>query len=40
MDEMTLFSMSNYLIELNHFKYEIIWQNMPEKNLTHVCGSD
>jgi hypothetical protein len=28
---MTLISMNIYHIEVNHFKYEIIWQNMQEK---------
>jgi hypothetical protein len=40
MDEMTLISMHIYHIEVNHFKYEIICQNMQEKNLTFVCGLD
>jgi hypothetical protein len=40
MDEMTLISMNIYHIGVNHFKYEIIWQNMQEKNLTCVFGSD
>jgi hypothetical protein len=31
MDEMTLLSMNIYHIEVNYFKYEIIWQNMQEK---------
>jgi hypothetical protein len=31
MDEMTLIFMNKYLIEVNHFKHEIIWQNMQEK---------
>jgi hypothetical protein len=31
MDEMTLISMTKYIIEVNHFKYEMIWQNMQEK---------
>jgi hypothetical protein len=32
---MTLISMNIYHIGVNHFKYEIIWQNMH-----YVCGSD
>jgi hypothetical protein len=31
MDEITLISMNIYHIEVNHFKYEIIWQNIQEK---------
>jgi hypothetical protein len=31
MDEMTLISMNIYRIKVNHFEYEIIWQNMQEK---------
>jgi hypothetical protein len=36
MNEMTLISMNKYLIEDNHFKYEIIWQNMQEK-ISNIC---
>jgi hypothetical protein len=36
MDEMTLISMNIYNIEVNHFKYEIIWQNMQEK-ISDIC---
>jgi hypothetical protein len=36
MYEMTLISMNKYLIEVNHFKYEIIWQNMQE-NISDIC---
>jgi hypothetical protein len=42
MDEMTLISKNIYHIEVNHFKYEIIWQNMQEK-ISDIClrfGSD
>jgi hypothetical protein len=31
MEEITLISMNIYRIEVNHFKYEIIRQNMQEK---------
>jgi hypothetical protein len=30
-EEMTLISMNIYHIEVNHFEFEIIWQNMQEK---------
>jgi hypothetical protein len=36
MDEMTLIFMNIYRIEVNHFKYEIIWQNMQEK-ISDIC---
>jgi hypothetical protein len=36
MDEMTLISMNIYHIEVNHFKCEIIWQNMQEK-ISDIC---
>jgi hypothetical protein len=38
MDDMTLISMNIilYHIEVNHFKYEIIWQNMQEK-ISDIC---
>jgi hypothetical protein len=31
MDEMTLISMNIYHIEVNNFKYEVIWKNKQEK---------
>jgi hypothetical protein len=31
MDDMTLICLNKYLIEVNDFKYEIIWQNMKGK---------
>jgi hypothetical protein len=36
MDEMTLISMNIYHIDVNHFKYEIIWQNM-QKKISNIC---
>jgi hypothetical protein len=36
MDEMTLISLNMYHIEVNHFEYEIIWQNMQEK-ISDTC---
>jgi hypothetical protein len=36
MDEMTLISMNIFHIEVNHFKYEIIWQNKQEK-ISDIC---
>jgi hypothetical protein len=40
LDNMKLISMNIYLIEVNHFRYRIIWQNLQEKYLTFVCDSD
>jgi hypothetical protein len=33
---MTLIAMNIYHIEVNHFKYEIVWQNMQEKT-SDIC---
>jgi hypothetical protein len=36
MDEITLISMNIFHIEVNDFKYEIIWQNKQEK-ISDIC---
>jgi hypothetical protein len=36
MDEITLIAIDMFHIEVNHFKFEIIWQNMQEK-ISDIC---